>query len=340
MKILFVTDEAKRPATELTEAILLKACIEGNGIELERAAYANVSKSDSSDVVLLMGYDANGSWIRSRRPNAVIGVVDPRPRQRLDLEEVDFLLPNGYESWQQWRSFGLPQSVFFLNETSQPGSLPVARAQVQDGTLRFGYLGNSVHLRRLKQVASATFGEVSKTEKISFSLFLSENFRDKEMRWLPSEPNVFRIGRDSIDDFMSTVDIGLVPQIRPTDYFDRIMNFGRSFGKERGNIIDLSFKPTTNPGRLLTFAQFAKPSIVDSTPSVNQLIGDKYNNFLALDQKSWKCAIEHSIADKSAREDYGSHLQSVFALVAEPRIQVDRMIRVSNEIAARRRPSR
>lgn len=286
----------------------------------------------AADVVLLMGYDAQSEEIRRQNSDCLIGVIDLRPRQAINLRGIDFLLPNGFESWQQWRSTGLPQTFLFLNELSS--NFPPRQEYEVENQRGFclGYLGNAIHLKRLRQVASEALSELSGSVALDVWLYVSEQVSRKDWSWLPVEPRVFSIGKQSLTEFLAGVDLGLVPQIKPVTFSDRLSQVARALGRDRGNVVDLKFKPTTNPGRVLTFSQAGIPVIADSTPSVNQLVGSQFPEFVVFDASGWASALKWSISSNRDRQIFGRYLHEAYLQIADPWVQVDRILRLVREL--------
>ena len=326
MHIELVTDEMNRPASELASAILREGSAGRTDVSFSVGSYAD--RSAHAEVFLLMGYDARPSEIKRSSAKSFVGIIDPRPRQKLAFEDVDFLLPNGFESWQQWRPFNRPQEYLYLNElvAIESGSNRVGEGG--SDPIRFGYLGNAVHLKRLKEVASASLREWTTRLPLEVWLYLSSQVEEKDWDWLPVKPRVFSLGGDSLSEFLRGVDVGLVPQNKPTSNSDRVARLLRRFGSDRDNVVDLSFKPTTNPGRLFSFAQVGIPVVVDSTPSVNQIVGSEFREFIAFDGKSWSCAINEVIQRPTERRMFGQALKSIYLEVAQPTVQVDRLLKL------------
>lgn len=323
MLIEVVTDELRRPATELAAAILRQATEDRTDIEFNLRSYAQ--RSRNADVVLLMGYDARSLTIKQESPASLVGIVDPRPRQELNFEGTDFLLPNGFESWQHWRYTKLPQTYFYLNELADTQSQFDSKLKAKRDMVRFGFLGNSVHLRRLREVARKPINYWATRIPLEVWLYISSDIKVKDWQWLPVEPRLFPLGSKSLREFLDGVDIGLVPQLKPLSVSDRLANVVNFLGSDRNNVVALNFKPTTNPGRLWTFSQASTPVIVDSSPSSNQIIGENFREFLAFDKNSWAYAIDWAIQNPVNGDQFGSDLRRSYLHAAHPTAQLNRL---------------
>ena len=324
-RVALVTNELRRPASELACSILLAGFKGRIDAEFEVLSYSQLA-SWRGDMALLMGYDSKPDAVKTEASTTLVGVIDPRPRQNLDLSSIDFLLVNGFESWQVWRSCGVSIEYFYLCETRVSEKRALASAD-HHRSFRIGYLGNAVHLRRLKQNVAEALGKLALETELSFRLFVSGQVAESDWRWLPRLPEIYRVGIDSIDDFMNGVDLGVVPQLKPSSILDRVHTKLSQLGPDRDNTVNVSFKPTTNPGRLLSFAQFGVPLISEATPSSSFLLGDKYRDFLVLDPSGWDSAFRYALANREGLQTYGDYLSHTFEMHASPTVQVDRILR-------------
>ena len=331
MKVALITDALNRPASELALTILQNGFGPLEDVHFEVLQYCDLANW-RGEIALLMGYDARASDVRDQAPQAIVGVIDPRPRQKLSLKEVDFLLPNGFESWQQWRSFGVPQELFFLLELAKQHDGSRHSRERFSGIPRLGYLGNKVHLKRLKQVAGDFLFEAALDRSISINVYLSDHVSERDKSWLPPSTRFFKLGEDPIEDFLNETDVGLIPQLRPRQTSDRVVSLVRRLSKDRNNVVDLNFKPTTNPGRILTFAQFGIPVIVESTPSATYLLGNDFRKFIVFDSAGWEDALRSVIAKDDQLPSLSTHMSGRYRQMADPASQARRILDCASEI--------
>lgn len=321
LRILFTTDVREAASTCLNAASLASLNdLPDVQIDMFNRRYADY------DVVLFMGYDPAVQEARSANPDALIGVVDPRPSVLPDSGGADFIVANGLEM-RDWYLQSTPNvHVRYI----YPILSDLSKAPASDDVIRIGYHGNKIHLLEMSPRITTALENLAESRQVEFWAVYNI---DKVGKWCegalgPSKVSVRHIQwSEAAYDELAHVDIGIVPNVIPPPR--RAYNWGRrytrAFNADSTDFL-LRFKATSNPGRIFVFAQLGIPVVADMFPSALQTITDGVNGFVCHSAAAWGAALA-ALADSSElRNRLGESLRNSFERFAAPAEQNRRLV--------------
>jgi len=294
--------------------------IEGVHVDLFREDFENY------DIVLFMGYDPRIAEARAANPTAKIGVVDPRPGFMPNVRDADFVVVNGLEMKDFCANHFAEIFVYHIYPELTIRTQPRSRTAADDSIV-LGYHGNRSHLHGMyPYVATAlellaqthvvrllAIYNVEKLGKLGFDLCNRENFTIEHIQWHP----------DVYDEFLPSVDIGLVPGLTPVrnvpETNRRISTFPTVFGQHDSDVL-LRFKATSNAGRIFVFSQYGIPVVADMFPSALQVISDGRTGYLAQSAGGWYRALSALAGNPALRTQMGNRLRREFTETASVEI--------------------
>ena len=302
MKIELRTKHITAPSTVLNRSLLEKIPAEftfNNG-------YKN------KNVILFMGYDPNIEEAREENEDALIGIIDPRPKTEHLLHKANFWLANGIESVNKFISLN-PR--YFIYPIYPPyDDLNWSTGAIKDkGEIIISYHGNLNHLKEMELTVCAALERLASDFKIRLHVVYNMNNGGK-WKW---QPGVNKLEVDHIQWYdnvyfneLLEADIGIVPAIKPTSSSE----YGQLVHSGVIEPVDYiqRYKYTTNMGRILVFAQIGVPVVADMYPSSAELIRHGYNGLLATDADSWYWHLKTLIERKDLRKKMAENMLQVF----------------------------
>ncbi len=280
MEIQLITEYKNLPSTQLNKSLL---------DNLPNFSFSNTI-SIKSDVILFMGYDPKIEEARKLNPNAIIGIIDPRPGSEEKLRNADFYLANGVEMVNYFASCN---PNYFIYPIYPPIKTEKRISEKETNKIRIGYHGNKAHLELMESTVCKAFEQLAKTSKLKIELVCIYNYEGLgKWNWKPESKNItikhIQWTNTSYQEYLSNVDIGIVPNLIP---FNPILSdVDKSLEQQKiafDSDLFFRFKPTSNLGRILVFSQLGIPVIADMFPSSAEIIRHGTNGLLATDADSW-----------------------------------------------------
>jgi len=331
MKILFTTNKKDAPST-IFNAEALRNFAASFDIELD---FYN-GNYENYDIVLFMGYDFDIEAVKDINPKAKVGVIDPRPPSKNQPIGSDFIIANGIEM-KDWYSQYCDNTFLYyiyplLNKDRKK------HIEIQD-KLVIGYHGNKIHLQVMYPRITDALNLLAKNYSIElWAMYNFENngkvktpfskddkFSVKHIQW--SEHNYY--------DYLSKVDIGLVPNLMPIEKAEKIKNkiSGRkNIYNEHSTDYLLRFKSTSNPGRIFVFAQLGIPVVADMFPSSLQVIYDGHTGYIAYNTASWYNAFKE-LSDSCEHRTYISgNMYNEFQAKFSPEVMNNKLFDFLNKM--------
>lgn len=313
MNILFTTAHRETVSTVFNAHRFRRMAEGADGVRVDLFG----SDYRGYDVILFMAYDADIRNARAQNPSARIGLVDIRSVPGPEDQEADFIVVNGLEMMDlaaEWFSnvFVLP----IFPDLAAPD--PSARAPNERLTLC--YHGNKVHFQELLPVVTSAIEAVADERDIDLvgiydverlgrcevPLSTHPRVRTRYEQWTP----------DVYERVVAGADIGLVPNLVPLPRAaaaKAALSFAPGIYSEYETDILLRYKFSSNPGRLLVFAQLGVPVVADFTPSSVNLIQHGRNGMLAHSAAGWYRALKTLADDPGARRSMGEAMRETFA---------------------------
>lgn len=316
MRFLFTTENRAGASTFLYSRLLSQlGGIPGVELDLYKDDYSNY------DVVLFMGYDPRIDEVRAVNPGAKIGVIDPRPSSGLDFTDADFLIAHGPEMKDWYASTGLPTYIYPPYPLVGPG----IRDRAADSPLIIGYHGNKVHLHEMYPRITSALEALSSRYRIELRVIYNIETLGRWTKGLPDSSNIeikhIQWAEDSYDSHLADVDIGLMPNFMAIPDGRRVrkaLGVSEKLFLEDGSDYLVRYKASSNPGRILLFAQYGIPVVADMFPSASQFIDDGQSGFLAHSSAGWYRALVSLAESPELRHSMGDRLKQKFDETAAP----------------------
>lgn len=302
LRIILSTNQINAPSTVLNRALLEKIgeefCFNGT--------------LESQDVILFMGYDPKIEIARHENPSALIGIVDPRPGCEKELTKADFFLANGVEMINYFAHVNSNGFIYPIYPPLAKCYLPVQKKELS--TFKIGYHGNKAHLTLMEDSVCKALARLAPVLNIELHCIYN---MDSLGKWEYDISGVKIVHHQwesaSYEAILSLCDIGIVPNLIP--FSPKLSRADRKL--EKSNLAFNSdilnrFKPTSNVGRILVFAQLGIPVIADMFPSSAEIIRHGFSGYLATDVNSWYVHLKNMIDDSRGRQTMGANLQDVF----------------------------
>lgn len=315
MRILFSTDNTQVSSVLNAANLALLGKLPGVSIDFNNTRYSDY------DIVLFMGYDPKIAEARKAKPSLKIGIVDPRPPCLSSLIGADFLLVNGLETYD-WFADHFEHRFIYYIYSLLPAPPPRTAGNER---LTIGYHGNKVHLLNMKPHIADALDRLAEEQPLDFlaiynlkelgplppDLFRSDRIRVESLQWSP----------EALSDRLARADIGLVPNLIPVPDGlcgrEDLMTPAHAYNEHESDRL-FRFKCTSNPGRILVFAQLGVPVVADLSPSACQWIRHGHNGFLAHSQSGWFAALKTLAKSAELRATLAQRLHEDFCRFAHP----------------------
>jgi glycosyltransferase involved in cell wall biosynthesis len=290
----------------------------------------------SADVVLHMAYDAKPVKIRAVNPNAIIGLIDPRPGHDRVIAEADFFMANGVEMVNYFVS---KNPEYFIYPIYKPVSRTTPTKE--DEVFRVGYHGNRMHLELMEEIVCPALEKLASLMPVELICFY--NIENLGMwKWRPRNTqlklNQVQWEDDKYEKVLGNCDVGIVPNLIPfrpeESRFDKDLVFRKMASDSDYRF---RFKFTSNNGRILVFAQLGIPVISDLFPSAAETIRHGYSGLMAgMDTESWFEHLNLLAGNPRLRKKMGENLLKEFETVYSSEIKNQELLAFLNSILAKR----
>ena len=306
MKTVLITKEVNAPSTVLNRSLLEL---------LPNFQFSTELDQIYADVILFMGYDPKIEEARKINPNAIIGIIDPRPGSEVKLRNADFYLANGVE---MVNFFASTNSNYFIYPIYPPIKTEQRIVEKKTNKLSIGYHGNKAHLELMESTVCKALEKLAKTSKLKIELVCIYNFEGLgKWNWKPESNNItiehIQWTNTSYQEYLPSVDIGIVPNLIP---FKPILSEEDNSLEQQKIAFDsdvyFRFKPTSNLGRILVFSQLGIPVIADMFPSAAEIIRHGENGLLATDADSWYIHLKRMATNDDERKKMADSMHNVF----------------------------
>jgi glycosyltransferase involved in cell wall biosynthesis len=285
------------------------------------------------DIALFMTYDyMRVESIKRKFPHLKIGIIDPRSPAVLSVTPYcDFLIVDGIEMEDYWQIAKKPifRYVEYPKLNLTPEVLQSIKYRKQklselSDTIFIGYHGNSFHIMEGDKNLTPALEQLNSKYNIELLLMHNEPLPKHASRYKSALPNGLKIrhapwSMENYINFLSLSDIGIVPNnlgATPAD--------PATTGDPNTDYC-LSFKMTSNPGRLVIFGLLNIPVVADFYPSSLQLL-QRGTGFVAHSQAGWYAALEKLILSESLRKEMASNLQQLVNKEFNFKIQNKRLL--------------
>jgi hypothetical protein len=240
-------------------------------------------ESINSNKIIVMGYDLNSlEKIRLRRPNAKILVCDPRQEHYKKFKFADGIITNGLEMANYYYGTGLPIFIsHIVPSAAQFTRTPKLRQLEKQGN--FLYHGNVIHARSLFEGLNKYSNDL--TSHGCHVTFVFNNDDPLLARKIQNTDFAsFIPWSSSIYSRLSELcDFGIANSQIPIQRTSLVRKISSSISSKYNETkVDymVRFKPTSNPGRALSFIKQGIPCLVDFTPSNTQAVMHAHNGFV------------------------------------------------------------
>lgn len=305
MNICLSTSHLNAPSTVLNSALLQRM----------HAQFSLNGGFAHQDVILFMNYDPNIEQARKVNPDALIGLIDPRPGSEKHLEQVDFYLANGPEMVNY---FSASHSEAFIYPIYPP--LPAVTknesAYTNKDKLIIGYHGNKVHLQLMEETVCPALEWLSSQVPIELRVMFNVSQLGR-WDWQPKAKNVvlnqIQWSESGYVEHFSDVDIGIVPNLIPVKPAeDEKLNALKNDKLAHDSDSVYRIKPTSNAGRIFVFFQLGVPVVADMFPSSAECIRYGWNGYLASNSSSWYNALHQLWTEPIFRKTFAHRSRELF----------------------------
>lgn len=295
-------------------------CIEKLSRTLQEMGYI-AAKNDFNnyknyDVAIFMSPDAEVDIARTQNPKILVGIADPKlssPKLIEDVIKADFLMVSSLEQRDIFLKYDPNIFIFYMLP-----DIPEIRKEHKDGgKIILGYHGNKTHLEAFYPKITSVLSTLSKKYEIElWAMYNIENLGKWELG-VPVGLEVKHIQwkEENYVDYMSKVDIGLVPNTLPQKNIKKLLKRGMITSTHfhyNENDYLTRYKYSSNPGRIYVFSQFHIPVVSDFYPSAAQFILHGKCGYLAHSAEGWYNALDHLCSNARLRQDMGDALFTNF----------------------------
>lgn len=194
-----------------------------------------------------------------------------------------------------------------------------------------GYHGNQEHLEQFSPALISSFERLASQRDIVLRAVY--NIRDLG-KWRKNRPNIpiedVQWSLESLPEQILSMDIGIAPMLShmkpPTVFGDRDYH--------------LSFKNSTNPGRIFVFQQFGIPVVAEYSPAALAAIPHEIYGFVACSEQGWHRGLSALCEDVSLRTAIAADAFNYFSTVWNTDFAVSRLSFLLEELWLERRNAR
>lgn len=311
MRIVFTTEHRNAPST-----ILNLSCLKELGAYPDVTFTAFPEDLSEADVILFMGYDPDIRAARAASPNALVGIIDPRPGTLVKAAGADFLMVNGPEMAAMSQGTGI-RTLFYPIYKFEPRR----QQPPNEDRIIICYHGNAMHAAAMHpQITTALDAVWEDAADIGLSVAIRYIYNIAahgkiSSRFLPSRMPVEHVQwHDAVyARELAASHIGIVPNLVPMRWpalCERISRIPSKSATWADCLV--RYKPTSNPGRIISFAMHGIPVVADLYPSSAKTIEPGVSGFLAMDTRSWHLALLALVTDIGLRTELGDALHLEF----------------------------
>ncbi|SKC30948.1 hypothetical protein CZ809_00425 [Photobacterium piscicola] len=316
------------------------------------------------DVAIFHTDDDDIFSARNDNPNLIIGLVKPHHERRIEplfnslklrslvyqsrlffndklypyikkrnekLKASDFLIADTIDLRNKFEFEGYKSIYLKLVEEFPEGLTPDnGLSEKSENSIYFGYHGNYRHLLESKSYIFPALNKLN--EKYNVKLKVVTNL-DHVQKKLGNEFDIemFEYSYPEIYDFLSDVDIGLVPNNIP--YRGRISKFliydagCYLWITDRKHDMQLRFKESANAGRAYIFAQLNIPFISCPVPEVSSVFGGFMPDCIPVGEKSWYMSIIKLANNKKRRLEISKKLNKLVFMELSPKFEALKLVK-------------
>lgn len=306
MRILLSCSNTSSPSFIFYKDSLKKLKNESKNIKLTAKKYESKLLEENFDVVLFMSGTKNSNFLKKK--NVLYGLIDPRAGNYDNFDKYDFIIANGIEEKTFFSFTKLPTLIYPVYPL-----IKLKKKKFNKNKTIISYHGNREHLINMYP---SIFNAINKiASKHLIELLLIYDFKNKgKVSLFNQKEHNFKIYHKQYYDkcfekYLHDTDIGIVPQLIPSQTKKIKKNFSYHFSKQlfkKKYFFSLNFKETTNLGRHFVFAQLKIPTISDYTLSSSNFINNGINGFLAHDTVDWYERFEYLINNKKKSKKIGT----------------------------------
>ncbi len=286
---------------------------------LSKSSFVTVNDWDNYqnyDIALFMTYKGDLKELEKAKrenPEIITGVIDPRGSSLIEphLDEIDIFIVDSIEMSDFWIGLGKP--VFLYSE--YPDVECITKEHKPKDTIVVAYHGNKLHMEQVNSGVINAIERIGCDHNVELRLVYDHKQLGELEKSLPKGVKVKHIQwhEKVYEEDLSDADIGIVPNLigKPENMWDYL---SIKFKKNKDDYV-MKFKMSSNPGRIIVFANLGIPVVTDFYPSALQLIEHGKNGFLACSEGGWYECLKLLINDHALRQDLSDKLQrKVFEL--------------------------
>ncbi len=326
MKILFYRKNDKNPSYKFYSQLLGVLDLDRSYSIEEFSNFENL-KSQQYDILLMMGAEYKSEivdQVKLKIPKIHVGIIDPRPSMCSHLSGFDFIIANGLESEDFYYQF--VQKVFIYYTYPFFEEQFSLKKKNKGDAFVIGYHGNKIHLESMVPRITDAINSLSSSQKVIFKCIynIEQLGRSKKIdRALKCEVQHLQY-RENVYTELLDCNVGIMPQLIPIKRKMWVHMIGSTLLRINNEEISdylLRFKPTTNIGRLLVFAQLGIPVIADLTPSSAAVIENGSTGYVAHHTSAWLHAFKSFFEIENASNLMGENLLKLFQDKFHPKVQ-------------------
>ncbi|MCL1982195.1 MAG: hypothetical protein FWG53_03750 [Clostridiales bacterium] len=289
---------------------------------------------EDADILLFMGYDPDIGLGRKMAPKAKIGVIDPRPNTISLAGGADFVLANGPEMSSMAMSAGFHSFIYPIYQFA-----PKRCDRDSSQKIIICYHGNMPHAAAMSPVVTEAIdrvqGVLHHKEIIVRYIYSIKTQGRIPAKYLPTVVKVeqFPWHEKVYEKELIEADIGIVPNFVPL----RCPSLAEQLTRNTAQGATPSdwlvrFKPTSNFGRILSFAMHGIPVVADCYPSAASVIEHGVSGFLSMDTQSWFNSLLLLCSNEEFRKQCGKNLYASFMDKYSPNVINTNLIGFLNNI--------
>jgi hypothetical protein len=270
---------------------------------------------DFYDVCILGKKCTREDYIKERKPNQLLGLINPPSENGKIWKHINFCIVGSIEEKDSLIQFCPNIFVFPLIENIFM-KVPRKIHEKKD-TIVIGYHGNSFHLNHMEPNIRRAIQNIAKEHKVIFMVItggLTKINDWKKGRPQNVETKIINWTLPNFKKFIKEIDIGIVPNI--SEFNIGGTNNIPQDGKYSTDI-RIRFKNKSNNGRALVFHQNGIPVVADITPSNMHILANPDNGYAVLGEKGWYYAFKE-LMDENHRNFISENAYNEFHRLYNP----------------------
>lgn len=243
------------------------------------------------------------------KTNALIGAIHPSDINddlKSIIDKSNFLLVGSLCERDYLLKYNKPVFIFPQLEKIYSRNISNKKNDENSKILKIGYHGNLEHLHEFSDELNFALEKISTEVNLELHVVYDKSLGE----W--KKPNVtvkeYDWTFENVLNYMSDVDIGIVPSLRKNNFIKKnnvfrnlFLNFFTKTPSKINNDYLIQFKFTSNAGRAFVFHQLKVPVISDFSPENFIINGDMNCGYLAHSYHGWYNALKELAFDKEKR---------------------------------------